>query len=249
MHSKARSSDGITRWARLAERWRARIASGEWAAGEVVPPELALAREAGVAVGTARQAIGALVAEGLLVRLRGRGTYVASDAAPMPMGRFYRFVEADTPAGEAPGVLPRSTILERATVPVPDAAATALALQPGTPVLRLRRLRSTRAGPLLVETIWLPLPDFGPLGGLEPAHWGDALYPLYLRHCRVAVVRALDGVVSQTRDAVAAGRLGVDPSAPLMCVARTAFDAADRPVEHRITFADAGRVRYLAELR
>jgi GntR family transcriptional regulator len=82
---------GQSRYGWLAASLRARITQGEWVPGTALPAEAALAREHGVALGTLRQALALLVAEGLLERQHGRGTFVRAglgggvDAALLPL--------------------------------------------------------------------------------------------------------------------------------------------------------------------
>jgi len=57
-----------------------RIRSGEWEPGCQLPSEPQLAEEYGMAYMTVRQSIHALVNEGLLYRVHGRGTFVATHA-------------------------------------------------------------------------------------------------------------------------------------------------------------------------
>jgi DNA-binding LacI/PurR family transcriptional regulator len=66
---------------------RDEILAGVWQEGERIPAEHELSRRFGVAYMTVRQAVGNLVAERLLQRIPGKGTFVlpqASDGAPMP---------------------------------------------------------------------------------------------------------------------------------------------------------------------
>ena len=61
----------------LLSEVRTRIATGEWAAGSRLPTEAVLAADLGVSRVTIRQALGAAVDAGLVVRIPGKGTYVA----------------------------------------------------------------------------------------------------------------------------------------------------------------------------
>jgi len=63
--------------AQLAAVLRARIGSGELARGKPLPDECALMQQYGVTQDTARAAVRALVAEGLVYVVEGRGAYVA----------------------------------------------------------------------------------------------------------------------------------------------------------------------------
>lgn len=60
----------------LADHLAARIASGDFAPGDRFPAEQDLADQYGVAYHTVRNALKVLRERGLVVTLRGRGTYV-----------------------------------------------------------------------------------------------------------------------------------------------------------------------------
>jgi len=67
---------GQSRYGKLAQALRERILQGEWAPGEGIPAESALAQSYGVALGTIRQALALLVEDGVLHRRHGKGTFV-----------------------------------------------------------------------------------------------------------------------------------------------------------------------------
>jgi len=72
----------------LAEHIREQIRSGAYAVGEQIPTEQALCEESSVSRTTVRQAIQALVSEGVLDRQQGRGTFVLT--SPPALDAFYR---------------------------------------------------------------------------------------------------------------------------------------------------------------
>jgi DNA-binding FadR family transcriptional regulator len=65
-----------------ADSLRAEIVSGRWAVGERIPNESALADLLSVSRGTVREAVRALVSQGLLDTRQGSGTYVRSAVDP-----------------------------------------------------------------------------------------------------------------------------------------------------------------------
>ncbi|MCX7230055.1 MAG: GntR family transcriptional regulator [Burkholderiales bacterium] len=239
-------AEGVARWALLAQRWRERIVGGDWPAGEAIPPESELAHEAGVALGTARQALATLVSEGLLERIHGRGTFVTRGLAQASMLRFFRFGRAGE-AGDTP--VPRSRILERRAVRASAEQARRLGLAAHGRVLRVRRVRQLDGRPVLLETLWLALPAFDALATLAPADWDDLLYPMYSRRCRVTIVRAADELSFGALEPAQAEALGLAADAPAVRVEREAFDLAGRCVELRTTLGDAREFRYRAEIR
>jgi len=68
----------LTIAAQLAAMLRARIGCGELAPNQPIPGEPMLMREYGVARETVRKAVRALVTEGRVYVVEGRGTYVAT---------------------------------------------------------------------------------------------------------------------------------------------------------------------------
>jgi DNA-binding GntR family transcriptional regulator len=65
-------------WRQLADLLQARIESGEYQAGRIMPSEKSLSQEFGLARGTVTKALNSLEDQGLLVRVQGRGTFVKS---------------------------------------------------------------------------------------------------------------------------------------------------------------------------
>ena len=65
-------------WQQLAAILRAQIQSGQLLPGRVMPSETTRMQEHQLARGTVRKAIDALVDEGLVNRVQGRGTFVRS---------------------------------------------------------------------------------------------------------------------------------------------------------------------------
>ncbi|WP_166427099.1 GntR family transcriptional regulator [Nonomuraea mesophila] len=65
------------RWQAVANEVRRRIAEGVYQPGMPVPGEPRLAEELGVSKGTARRALNALIEDGTLYSVLGKGTFVS----------------------------------------------------------------------------------------------------------------------------------------------------------------------------
>jgi len=102
----------------------AAIRRGEWLPGAPIPSEPQLSARLGVSRMTVRQAIGELVAQGLLVRQRGRATRVAMLPVEQSLGRFYAFAYEMDRLG-----LEHTSRIERVGL-VPAAQRLRLAAQP-----------------------------------------------------------------------------------------------------------------------
>jgi len=151
------------------------------APGSPAPSERELVQRFGVARMTVRQALDALVAEGLLERMPGRGTFVARPRrAPSRLTSY-------TEEMRRRGLLPESqTLLARREQAGPGVAR-ALQITEGDAVIHWRRLRRGDGTPVCVEDAYLNevlLPGFLQSGmptslydaldarGLRPT-WGE----------------------------------------------------------------------------
>jgi GntR family transcriptional regulator len=82
-------------YAKVREQLIARIRSGEWKPGQLIPNEFEVADLFGVSQGTARKAIAALAAEGLVIRQQGRGTFVVEHTPAHVLYRFFNIFDAN----------------------------------------------------------------------------------------------------------------------------------------------------------
>lgn len=235
---------GQSRYGWLAATLRARIMQGEWVPGTALPAEAVLAKEHGVALGTLRQALALLVAQGLLERVHGRGTFVRAGLDGASMLRFFRFSQGDDRMAA-----PQSTILRRTVQLASADVADALGLPVGARVIQLQRLRSLSAKPCLLEQLVLPLPAFEALAQSDTAAWDDLLYPMYQRVCGVTIHRAEDNLSFGLLDAAQAALLQLEVGHPCVQVQRRAFDLSGRCVELRTTLGDAFAFQYTAQVR
>lgn len=236
---------GQSRYGKLALALRDRILKGEWAPGEVIPAESALAQSYGVALGTIRQALALLVEDGVLQRRHGKGTFVTKGVDGASMMRFFRFHGVDTPTRETP----QSRILSSRLRNASTQEARLFGLLPGAQVLQLERLRSLSDEPCLLETIVLPLPLFGKLADSDTHTWGDLLYPMFQERCGVVIQKTHDSLSFSQLNATQAKRLKLSASHPCVLVERQAFDMAGQCVELRATRGDAFSFKYTTQLQ
>lgn len=116
-----------------------------------IPSERDLAAQHGVARMTVRQAVESLVAEGRLVKVAGKGTFVMAPKVDL-QARLTSFGEEMTRRGMAPA----SIVLSFGRVEANGHLARELSTETGKPLVRLERLRHADGTPMCVERAWLP---------------------------------------------------------------------------------------------
>ncbi len=155
---------GVALWRQIADAIRLDIIGGKLESGDKLEGELSLAERFGVNRHTVRRALAVLEEEGVLRAEHGRGTFVAeARRLSYPIGRRTRFSE-----GLAGQVRQRSAELlsskiERAT----PRLAEALAVKPGTRLLRQETVSFADGRPLARATGWFPEARFS---GIDRAY-------------------------------------------------------------------------------
>jgi len=234
----------LPRYQLLRDHLLAQIANNRWRPGEAIATEAALASEFEMSVGTVRKAVDALVAEGVLERQQGRGTFIRRPQFHSSLFRFFRF---ETASGER--VMPESRILCVEPVPAPSAAAQALGLPLGADAIRILRIRLLGAQPVLAEEIWLPRHLFQALLEVELNQKGPLLYPIYEELCGQVVASAEEVLTAEAADEAHSRLLQLPVDSPVVVIERLARDYAGKPLEWRRSRGHAQHFRYRVDIR
>lgn len=238
------SDERLPLYQRLRDELARQIADNRWRPGEAIPTEAVLSSEYGLSVGTVRKAIDMLVAERILERQQGRGTFIRRPQFHSSLFRFFRF---QTLAGERQ--MPESRVLEIEPVNAPSAVAQMLGLPAEAPVIRLLRLRLLAAQPLLVEEIWLPRERFQAILDIDLNSEGPLLYPIYEELCGQVVASAEETLTAESVSQAHAGLLQVEPGSPVVVIERLARNYAGQPLEWRRSRGHASHFRYSVDIR
>ena len=214
-----RSHRGVHKHVQVREYVRGLITGAE--PGSPAPSERELVHQFGVARMTVRQALDALVSEGLLERVPGRGTFVAEARADAP-GRLSSYTEEMDRRGMVSG---SRTLLARMEAAGPGVAR-ALEIGEGDNVVHWQRLRLADGAPMSIEDAYLAdsiVPHF-----LDQA-LPDSLYDA-LRRRDLLPTWGEDSIDSALARPEEAALLGIAEGAPVLRIARRAF-AGDLAVE------------------
>lgn len=129
------------------------MSAGLLKTGDMLPSEAELCKAYNISRSTVRQAFGALEDEGLVIRQRGRGTFVAEPKLHRRNENIYSFTAEAT----AMGLMPSSTLLEFDVLKPDSDISKMLELHSeDVPVYRFTRIRKVNGVPLMLETSYYP---------------------------------------------------------------------------------------------
>lgn len=206
------------------------IEQGVFEPGQALPSEATLARALGVAVGTLRQAVGELVAEHIVVRRQGRGTFVATHSADRFLFQFFH-VERSDGLREVPQVELIGFERSRAD----DEVAEALSLRAGDAVFHFANRLRLQGRVVVHDAISVPAALFKGLSEKRLLERPGTLYQLYQSDYGISVLAAEERARAVAADRTAARVLGLAPGTPVLRVRRRALSFGGKPVELRLS--------------
>ena len=215
------------------------IEDGTLAPGDLLPSEHRLCELHGVSRTVVRQALGILEHDGAIVRIKGKGTFVAprktSERLAGRLTGLYEEVAAR--GGEV-----TSDVLRHETVPAPAAIADHLGLAPEEDVTVLERLRRVDGEPWSLSVTWLPTSLGALLAGADLRT--ASRYQVLAQHG----VRATSGertVEAALTDEREGALLGIGPHRPVLHLTSTTADEDGDPVEHFSALHRGDRSRFV----
>lgn len=226
---------------KLGLLFKERVRSGEWPAGGSIPGELQLCREFGASRGTIAQAVGLLVDEGLLVRARGRGTFVAGGE------RVSTTTRLNTPVSEYlyQGIPVRITKVTKKIIRLPAPVAAFFNLPAGEPGVRVARQRTYEGLPLSYAISYLPRRIGSRISGALLRQ--QSLLFVLEKELGFKVGRIRQSVELALADLEVARALRIPLSTPTLLIQMEIRTREDEPLDFGLNYFRADRYRYTQE--
>ena len=190
-----------------------------------------------------RQALRGLESEGLIVRHKGKGTFVAQPKIGESLFQeLTGFFQDMTRRGHKP----LSRVLRQQVIPASATVAAYLQLPPETPVVRLDRLRYVDNEPIVFVTTYLPH-ALCP-GVVEADFVSQSLYELLEREYGIVITRGrrmLEAVIASEHEAQL---LEIPEGSPLISLDSVSYLEDGTPIEYYHALHRGDRSMFEVEL-
>ncbi len=233
---------GIPLYYQIAQILRSQIHSQEYKPDDLLPTEEELVRSFGVSRTTVRQALHVMLAEGLIHRIAGKGTFVNADIQARRADWSVQSIEGLINAGHAT----QRKLLGTRTIVASAGVARILKIAPGGKVTQLRKLELVDSEPFLHATLHIPS-DLAARIPMERVKM-DPVFTLIEAYCRLRIQEARQWTTASLASSTIARHLGVNPSDPVLLQERHFIDVTGRVVEIATDHYRTDRMRHYVRL-
>lgn len=233
----------IPYYIQVKEALREGIERGDWKPGGQLPGEAELCRMFDVSRTVIRQALQEMKYEGLIVRVKGKGTFIAEpklvESLVQKLTGFYQdMVER--------GHNPVTNVLKQRLTPAKSKIAAHLRIPPQTPVIEIERLRFVQEEPIVLVTTYLPYalcPEV-----LQADLSNQSLYALLEQQCGLTIARGRRTLEAVLANEYEARLLQVRKGAPLILLDSVSYLSDGTPIEYYHALHRGDRSRFEVEL-
>jgi GntR family transcriptional regulator len=195
--------------------------------GGQLPPEPDLAIELGVSRATLRESLRSLEEEGLLMRTRGAGTFLADrPRVRNNLDANFGVTDAIRASGMRPGARRATTAVRPATLEERER----LTLAPGEEVVAIDRIRTAGGRPVVVSSDALPARFVAGRRDVVAKLARGSVYDVLERELGIAIHHGVASFAPARASASIASALGVSRGTLLVYLVQTDYDDAGRPV-------------------
>jgi GntR family transcriptional regulator len=233
----------IPYYVQLTKIIREKIGQKSWGPGSKIPGEMDLCDELGVSRTVVRQALRELELCGLIMRRKGKGTFVAEPKINESLvqkltGSYQDMAERGLPSS--------TQVLHHLAVPCTDKVANYLQVAPGTKVADINRLRFVENSPIQLVNTYIPLDLCPALADVDLTN--RSLYEFLEHECGLWISRGRRYIEAVAANDVEAKLLGIERGAPLIALDSISYLENGRPIEYYHAVHRGDRSRFEVEL-
>ncbi|HZW03928.1 MAG TPA: GntR family transcriptional regulator [Anaerolineaceae bacterium] len=211
--------------------------------GDQIPGEEELCQTYQISRTVVRQALQELEREGLIVRRKGKGTFIAEpkivEGLVEKLTGFYSdMIER--------GLNPQTRVLHHLVIPADEKVAGFLEIPVGTPVVDICRLRSINNEPIQLVTTYIPYALCPKLADVDLTN--RSLYEFLEKECKLFIARGRRFIEAVSASTEEAHHLQITKGDPLIQLDSISFLENGAPVEYYHAFHRGDRSRFVVEL-
>jgi GntR family transcriptional regulator len=211
--------------------------------GDSLPTENELCELLGVSRPTVRQALGELVTEGYLTRVKGKGTFVAK---PKIEAKFFSKLESFNDEITQKGMTPSTQVVSQKVIEGKAEVNRALGIPESERLFYLERLRFADDEPIVYLETYIPHSKFEGLD--EEDFVSQSLYHLLGDRYNTVVYRVNRQIEAVNARSSEAKLLRVDKNSALCLVHTIAYATGDVPVEYSVARYRGDRNKFTVDL-
>lgn len=236
---------GVPLYHQIQHLLRHRIHTGLYLPGRQIPSEHDLSHELQVSRVTLREALRELVRENLVVKVQGKGTFVAANPPKrLTPVRYTGFLEEL----QARVRKLKVTEVELTDAPVTPELRDALALDAGSErVTLIKRLRHIDNEPFSYTLNYLPATIGARIRAADL--YAQPLLKILQDDLKIPIVRAKETIEAAPADPDTARRLGIPALHPVLHMTRVMYTTGDRPFELVDIYYRADKYHYSVNLK
>lgn len=220
------------------------LVRGRYPMGQALPAEKDLSKEFDVSIGTLRKAVDELVAEGIVVRRQGRGTFVAEHDLKRLLYYFFHVVKQDADRK----VYPKVQLASFTSALASKGEANKLQIKEGTPVWRITNHLSLDGQCVMIDQITLDKRRFKNLTRADFINRKGSIYQMYQVQYGQTVVRSSERLRAGLAGKQNSEWLSIKPESPVLVIRRVALGIQDEPLEWRVSTLNTNQHEYFSEL-
>ena len=219
------------------------IKKGRLKPGQQIPSEFKLCEQFRVSRTVVRQAISSLVQSGYLNREKGRGTFVTK---PKITENLFQNLTGSYEDMLSRGIKLVTKVLEQTKCEADSEILERLKLEPGEPVIKIKRLRFISSEPIALVTTYLPYKICPSL--LEENLTNQSLYGVLGEKYDLRIAHGRRSLEAVSADRKTAALLEVKVGTPLMLLNSISYLEDGRPIEYFSALHRGDRSKFVVSL-
>ena len=236
-------SSHIPYYHQLIEIIKHNIQSDVWQPGDQIPSEMELCDTFGISRTVVRQALRELETDNIIVKRKGKGTFVAkpkiSEGLIQKLTGFYQdMIER--------GLEPVTRVLFQDVISANEKIAHYLDVPIGSDIVEIKRLRSIHDEPIQVVTTYIPLALSPNLANVDLTH--RSLYEYLETKNGIKIYRGKRVIEAVLANEEEAELLEIDPGDPLIKLNSVSYTKQGQAVEYYHALHRGDRSRFEVEL-